>query len=251
MAVHVTYYEKSGSGYVGAWRQIIAVYKTAAAATAAASAGGADIHAHGTGVADTTDVGNWLNKTTHAVQSAAPTPTAADRKKAVREEAVAHARLCLDLMKPGWMIGDGVGRFSVDGATGATRYRNTWYWIMHACTAVVFATTRTGWSAAQCEAALEAFKSLVPADEDRIRFWYLNHDQNIWAAYSASGASDTLRCWFKYERGAAKPEFATDASSSTLWDGSGHNSVKPAPGNYNTKGKNRQPEALLNVLTAF
>lgn len=168
---------------------------------------------------DNVDV-DWFitNLTTRAVQATYPSTEAA-RKSAIRALAVAHGNRVWDHMRPGWVTRDGGTTFVSENPTEQQRrYRNTYYWIMCATKAVTTVCQDSGWTADQCQEALDAFQSLVPDDPESIHTWYSAHSEAIWRAYFTL-SNNAVPGYFGWQRGNATPAFASDAASSTLWNG--------------------------------
>lgn len=156
-------------------------------------------------------------ETPDATPSGLPTAETTDEKKTrIRSAAVSHARTCIDLMNAGWAINN-AGGFDSDLA----RWKNTRLWILSALAAIdaILDSTDSAWTVDVAENALMAYQSLVPANRVDIETWYFAHNATIYSAYFGSAAS--VGAYFKWTKGAASPAFASDATSSTAWDGTG------------------------------
>lgn len=140
--------------------------------------------------------------------------TDTERKARIRKEAVAHARACIDLMNSGWVVSN---TGALVGTSDRARWKNTRLWILSGLAVIdaILDSTETLWDEDVAEAALAAYKSLVPANRGDIETWYFAHNSAIWTAYF--GSTSPVPAYFKWTRGAANSAFASDAASSTQW----------------------------------
>lgn len=145
-----------------------------------------------------------------------PQPASESVLKAdVRSKAVAHARACMDAMHAGWVI-DNAGAF-----TNADRWRNTRLWILSGLAVIdtILKSSEQAWGYDAGKNALDVYRVLMPSD--RVATWYFAHSEAIWKAYFTE-SSGNVPAYFNWSNGADIPAFASDASSSTAWDGTGN-----------------------------
>ena len=77
------------------------------------------------------------------------------------------------------------------------------------------------WTLNAAQDALAAYQALIPANAEDFATWYFAHSEDVWAAYFTK-VSGNVPAYFKWTRGADVPAFASDAQSSTIWDGTGN-----------------------------
>ena len=166
----------------------------------------------------------WYRDTTTGVVSRLKTVSDADQRTEIRAAAAEHGNICLDMMKPGWVLNDGGSSFvaapNEDGSP--SRWRNTYYWIVSPVACIDAAVDAT-WTLAECKGLLAAYQRMVPAREERIAFWYRNHGDSAWRAYVAVGqqgaASGHVRAFFNAARHNYDNVFTSDAGTSLQWNG--------------------------------
>ena len=222
MSLYVTYTTARPAGLpaASALRPVARVFATQAEATAGGAAEGET--AWHRGVSDDVRPGWWLVTGAGAgagdVSEAPPaTEKTALEKARVLAAARAHARACLDLMRPGWLIEDVVA--TGDARVDVTaRWLNTRHWILGGGRCVAVAARDAGWTADQAEAALAAYQALVPADAGAIVTWYLAHTEATWTAYRAVSGGNA-GAYLGWRRGQAIPQFASDAAAAQEWAG--------------------------------
>lgn len=222
MALYVTYFTTATPGLPAgsALRPVARVFPTQALATAGGAADGET--AWHRAVSDDVRPGWWLVTGAGAgagdVSAALPASDAtATLKVAVLAAARAHARTCLDLMRPGWLIEDVL----VTGAATVAvsrRWLNTRHWILGGGRCVAVAARDGAWTSADATAALAAYQALVPADADAIATWYLAHTEATWNTYRAVSAGQA-GAYLGWRRGQALPRFASDAAAAQEWAG--------------------------------
>ena len=141
--------------------------------------------------------------------------TTSEAKSRIRSAAVAHARICFDLMVSGWIV-DNTGAF----ATIRNKWRNTRLWILSGLAVIdaILDSTDSAWDEDVAQNALDAYQSLIPADRSNIETWYFAHTEAIWNVYFTEN-SGNVPAYFNWKRGDTSPAFASDAASSVLWDG--------------------------------
>ena len=148
----------------------------------------------------------------------------------IRADAVAHANLCLNGMLPIWVMTP-VGAFSAVNITrggSPSRWWNTRMWIIGplACIDALLDANRV----TAARTALDAYRSLVPANSDNVEFWYRNHGAATWHGYAGVPANNQaaaagltvghVRAYFGWRTSVAElPAFASDAAASTEWSG--------------------------------
>ena len=145
-----------------------------------------------------------------------PTAEASSAAKTrIRSEAVSHARTCFDVMVSGWIV-DNTGAF----ATIRNKWRNTRLWILSGLAVIdaILDSTESAWGEDVAQNALDAYRSLIPADRSNIETWYFAHTEAIWNVYFTEN-SGNVPAYFNWRRGDTSPAFASDAASSVLWDG--------------------------------
>ncbi len=144
-----------------------------------------------------------------------PPKTTAEQKKYIKNAAKEHARDVLDLMVGEWWIGDGLGSRPSSG----NRWSNTRRWIMSMAACVVAACNNANWTVDECQNALNQMQAYAPADRNLIRKWYFAHEEAIWSGYFTLAP---VKAHFKHTKtDAGTQNFAADASSANVWDGSG------------------------------
>ena len=218
MARYYTYYTDQG--------RVATVHATQAAADTSAS--GDSTRTAQQGAANDIAVEPGWFRAANGNVSATQVVSDAAQRTAIKAAAAAHGNLCLDMMKPGWVLNDGGGTMlgapSADGS--ASCWRNTYYWIVSpvACIAAACDSPQTAvWTLEVCEGLWAAYQRMVPAVEERIAFWYRNHDDGTWRGYVAAGASGAgagrVRPHWRASRTSLGNAFASDAGTATAWDG--------------------------------
>ena len=222
MARFYTYYTDQG--------RVATVHATQAAALASAS--GDSTRTAQQGAANDVAVEPGWFRATNGNVSATQVVSDAAQRTAIKELAAEHGNICLDMMKPGWVLNDGgVGFVAAPTADGsASRWRNTYYWIVSpvACIAAACDNT-TGWTVEQCEGLLLAYRTLIPAIEENIATWYRAHRDNTWRGYFVV-SSGQVRAYFHAVKGVGTTieglggyqtpnAFTSDALASTIWAG--------------------------------
>ena len=222
MALYVTYYTARPAGLpaASALRPVARVFATQAEATAGGAAEGET--AWHRGVSDGVRPGWWLvtgaGPLAGNVSEAIPDASGpALRKACALADARAHARTCLDFMRPGWLIED-VTTIGDAQVNVTERWLNTRHWILGGGRCVAVAARDAGWTADQAEAALAAYRALVPADAGAVATWYLAHVEATWTGYRAV-TGGTVGAYLGWRRGQTIPQFASDAAAAQEWAG--------------------------------
>ena len=222
MTLYVTYATDRPDGLpaTSPLRPVARVFPTQALATAGGATEGET--AWHRGVSDDVRPGWWLVTGAGAgagdVSEAPPaTEKTALEKARILAGARAHARTCLDLMRPGWLIED-VTATGAATVTVTARWLNTRHWILGGGRCVAVAARDAGWTADQAGAALDAYRALVPAEAGAIATWYRAHTEATWTGYRAETGGN-VGAYLGWRRGQAVPQFASDAAASQEWAG--------------------------------